>query len=82
MHIKVLGTGCARCKEAENVVTAAVREAGGGATVEKVTDFQEMMALGVLSTPAVVMDGTVLCSGRVPSRSEVLGWLASGKGSA
>ena len=61
MLIKVLGPGCAKCKEAENVVNAAVQDAGSAATVEKVTDLKEMMALGVMSTPAVVIDnnGTV-----------------------
>ena len=56
MLIKVLGPGCAKCKEAENVVNAAVQDAGSAATVEKVTDLKEMMALGVMSTPAVVID--------------------------
>ena len=76
MLIKVLGPGCAKCKEAENVVTAAVQEAGGGATVEKVTDLKEMMALGVMSTFAVVIDNKVMCTGRVPSKSEVMSWIA------
>ena len=67
MLIKVLGPGCAKCKEAENVVNAAVQDAGSAATVEKVTDLKEMMALGVsfrqdvigLSPEAVViMAGT------------------------
>ena len=78
MKIKVLGPGCAKCRETENVVRDAVRAAGGGASVEKVTDFREMMALGVLSSPAVVVDGKIMCSGRVPSRGEVLNWLGSG----
>ena len=77
MLIKVLGPGCAKCKEAENVVTAAVQEAGNGATVEKVTDLKEMMALGVMSTPAVVIDNKVMCTGRVPSKSEVIAWIAT-----
>lgn len=82
MVIKVLGPACSRCKEAESIVRAAVREADCPATVEKVTDFKTMMELGVLSTPAVVIDGALLCSGRVPTRNEVLGWLSSGAGPA
>lgn len=78
MEIKVIGPGCAKCRETENVVREAVREAGSAASVEKVTDFREIMALGVLSTPAVVVDGKIVCSGRVPSRAEVLGWIGSG----
>lgn len=77
MLIKVLGPGCAKCKDAEQTVIAAVQEAGSDATVEKVTDFKEMMALGVMSTPAVVIDNTVMCTGRVPSRSEVMGWITT-----
>lgn len=78
MVIKVLGPGCAACQETERVVRAAVDEAGCAATVEKISDFKTMMAFGVLSTPAVVLDGSVVCSGRVPSRSEVLTWIATG----
>ncbi len=77
MDIKVLGPGCAKCKEAEKIVADAVQEAHSPATVEKITDFKAMMALGVMSTPAVVIDGTVMCTGRVPSKAEVLGWLAA-----
>lgn len=76
MLIQVLGPGCARCREAENVV-AAVREAGCDAAVEKVTDIREMMTLGVMSTPAVVIDGRIMCTGRVPAKAEVLNWLAA-----
>lgn len=50
--IKVLGPGCAKCKEAETVVKDAVQAAGGVVSMEKITDFREIMALGVLSTPA------------------------------
>ena len=77
MLIKVLGPGCAKCKEAESIVKAAVQEAGSTATVEKVTDLKEMMALGVMSTPAVVIDNTIMCTGRVPSTAEVMGWIAT-----
>ena len=77
MLIKVLGPGCAKCKEAEKIVASAVQEANSAATVEKVTEFKEMMALGVMATPAVVIDGKIMCTGRVPSKSEVLGWIAA-----
>ncbi len=75
MKIQVCGPGCANCTKTEAVVTAAVAEAGVTATVEKVTDFAEMAKLGVLSTPAVVVDGQIRCVGKVPSKEEVLGWL-------
>lgn len=76
MEIKVLGPGCARCRETEQLVSTAVQEAGVTARVEKVTDFREMMALGVMATPAVVIDGKVMCTGRVPSKDEILRWIS------
>lgn len=79
MLIKVLGPGCAKCKETEKIVTLAVEQAGNGATVEKVTDFKEMMKLGVMSTPAVVIDGRIMCTGRVPALSEVENWISEPK---
>ena len=75
MNILVLGPGCAKCNEAEKVVKTALQEAGVEASVEKITDFQEIAKLGVFSTPAVVIDGEIKCVGKVPSRSEVIGWL-------
>ncbi len=53
MIIKVLGPGCAKCKEAETLVNGVVAEKNSAATVEKVTDLQEMMRLGVMPIPAV-----------------------------
>ncbi len=76
MEIKVLGPGCARCRETEKLVLTAVQEAGTAASVKKVTDFKEMMALGVMATPAVVIDGKVMCTGRVPSKDEILHWIS------
>ncbi|MFN2367069.1 MAG: thioredoxin family protein [Desulfurivibrionaceae bacterium] len=75
MEIKVMGPGCAKCTETEEIVREAVSAAGIEATIEKVTDFQEMAGHGVLSTPAVVIDGAVKCVGRAPTRSEVESWL-------
>lgn len=76
MDIKVLGPGCARCHETEELVRAVVAEIGCEAEVEKVTDFREMLRLGVMDTPAVLVDGRAMCSGRVPTREEVRDWLA------
>jgi small redox-active disulfide protein 2 len=75
MEIKVCGPGCANCTKAENVVKEAVAEAGVTVELVKVTDFADMAKLGVLSTPAVVVDGQIKCVGKVPSKSEVLTWL-------
>ncbi|HQP29858.1 MAG TPA: thioredoxin family protein [Deltaproteobacteria bacterium] len=75
MNIKVLGTGCAKCKKAEEVVRQAVAEAGVDAQVEKVTDLKEIVSYGVMGTPAVVVDGVVRAVGKVPRKEEVLAWL-------
>ena len=71
MEIKVLGTGCAKCKSLEKATIQVVNEAGIDATVTKVEDFIEIMKLGVMTTPALVVDGKVLVKGRVPSVSEI-----------
>jgi small redox-active disulfide protein 2 len=76
MQIKVLGPGCPKCREAEKLVREAVAEAGVDASVEKVSDFQEMARLGVFATPAVAVDGVVKCTGRAPTKKEIQAWLA------
>jgi len=75
MKIEVLGPGCPKCHETEKLVREAVAEAGVSAEVLKISDFQEMARLGVFATPAVVIDGVVKCSGKVPAKKELLAWL-------
>lgn len=75
MLVQVLGPGCAKCKEAENLVRSVAKSSGLPVSVEKVSDLREMMALGVLSTPAVVIDHKIMCAGHVPTKAEVLDWL-------
>jgi small redox-active disulfide protein 2 len=75
MEIKVLGPGCAKCSEAEKIMRTAVEEAGVTATIDKITDFQEIAKHGVFSTPAVVIDGQIKCVGKVPSKADALAWL-------
>ena len=74
MEIKVCGPGCANCSKAENIVREAVAELGIAAEIRKISDFAEMAKLGVLSTPAVILDGKIKCVGKVPSKSEVRDW--------
>ncbi len=74
MEIKICGPGCANCAKAEKVVKEALAEAGIQATVIKVTGFAEMAALGVLSTPAIVIDGVIKCAGKAPSLKDVQAW--------
>lgn len=70
--IKILGTGCPKCKQTEAIVRQAVEEKGLPIAIEKVEDIMAIMAYQVLSTPAVVIDEEVKIKGRVPSLSEVL----------
>jgi small redox-active disulfide protein 2 len=72
MTIKVLGTGCANCQRLHQNVEAAIAEAGLSATVEKVEGIPEIVAYGVMRTPALVVDEQVILSGRVPSRAELV----------
>ena len=80
MHIQVLGPGCAKCEEAKKLVEKTLQETGIKADVEKVSDLKEFMRLGVLSTPAIVIDGIVKCTGRVPTASELHQWMAAAQG--
>jgi small redox-active disulfide protein 2 len=75
MEIKVCGPGCANCTKAENIVREAVADAGIDAEILKISDFAEMAKLGVLSTPAIVINGRIKCVGKVPTKNEVLEWL-------
>ena len=77
MKIQVFGPGCAKCRETEQLALEAVRASGLDATVEKVSDLRAMMAAGVLTTPAVTINGALVCSGRVPSRNELVSWLTT-----
>ena len=74
-NIKVLGTGCANCRNTIALVEAVAKEKGVEITLEKVEDLAAIMGYGVMSTPGVVIDGTVVHAGGVPSRSKVEGWL-------
>ncbi len=71
MDIKVLGTGCAKCKALEKVTREAIAQSGINATVTKVEDIMEIMKFNVMVTPALVVDGKVVLKGKVPSAREV-----------
>ena len=71
MEIKVLGTGCAKCKTLEQNTKEAIKELGLSADVTKVEDIVEIMNFGVMTTPALVVDGIVVVKGKVPSVSDI-----------
>lgn len=71
MEIKILGTGCPKCKTLEKLTREVVEQNGIDASVSKVEDIVEIMKYGVMSTPALVVDGRVEIRGRVPSPDEI-----------
>ena len=71
MEIKVLGTGCSKCKALEKATKEAVERTGVNAAVTKVEDIVEIMQFGVMTTPALVIDGEIVVKGRVPSIDEI-----------
>lgn len=75
MQIKVLGTGCANCKKLESNVKAAVKELGIEATVEKVENINDIIAFGVMKTPALVIDGQVKVAGKILGVKEIKKYL-------
>jgi small redox-active disulfide protein 2 len=72
----VLGTGCASCRKLYHAVEVAIRDTGVPATLVKVEDYGEIMRYGVMSTPALVIDRTVVCAGKVPDGAQISQWLA------
>lgn len=80
MKITVLGPGCVNCETLEERARAAIEGLGAAATLEKVDDYAEIARRGVVSTPALAVDGTVVVSGRVPSIEEISGWVRRAAG--
>jgi small redox-active disulfide protein 2 len=71
MNIKILGTGCSRCKSLEHLTRNAVAEMGISADIVKEEDIVKIMSYGIMHTPALVIDEKVALSGRVPSLREI-----------
>ncbi|NTU68110.1 MAG: thioredoxin family protein [Chlorobiaceae bacterium] len=70
-QVKILGAGCAKCNQLADAVKAVIAAEGIDASVEKVEDIQQIVGYGVMATPGLVVDGKVVCSGRVPSAAEI-----------
>lgn len=75
IEIKVLGTGCPKCKRLEQVAEEAVREAGVEAKVLHVTNMNDIMAYPIVSTPGLVINEELKSSGRLPRKEEIVTWL-------
>ena len=71
MKIKILGTGCAKCHQLEQTARQAVKELAIDATIEEVKDMKKIMEYPILTTPGLVVNEELVCSGRIPTKSEV-----------
>ncbi|MDZ4160349.1 MAG: thioredoxin family protein [Burkholderiales bacterium] len=77
MDIKVLGTGCANCKNTIALIEDVAKAQGVVVQLEKVEDIRAIMGYGVMSTPGVVINGKVVHAGGVPSRDKIAQWLSA-----
>ena len=75
MEIKILGPGCPKCKQTEEIVKQAIAEEGITANIEKVTDVMKIAGYGVFGTPAVIVDGEVKSVGKIPKKEEIKVWI-------
>lgn len=80
LKIKILGSGCPNCKKVESIARQAVQTMGIQAEVIKVTDYNQIIEYNILSTPGLVVNEKVVCSGRIPTPAEVTTWLANALG--
>ncbi len=77
LNIKVLGPGCANCKRLEQIVRKVITDLGIEANVIKVTDYSQIMEYPILSTPGLVINERLVCSGRIPTPAEVTTWVVN-----
>ena len=75
--VKILGSGCANCRKLEAAAREAATAAGISASFLKVTDMDAILSYELLSTPGLVIDDKVVCSGRIPTQSELRRWLSA-----
>lgn len=77
-EVKVLGSGCARCKTLADMVKQAAEQTGVAINLEKVENMAAIVAYGVMSTPGLIIDGKLVHSGGLPSLQQVAAWLQEG----
>lgn len=77
LTIKVLGPGCANCQKVEQIAKQVVATLSVDATIQKVTEREEMMAYRILATPGLVVNEKLVCAGRIPSEAEVTTWITN-----
>ncbi|MCF7942200.1 MAG: thioredoxin family protein [Spirochaetia bacterium] len=79
MVIQILGTGCPKCRALEAHAREAIQSAGIDATIEKVTELDAIMEMGVMMTPALAIDGEVKVAGKVLNATQILSYIQGGK---
>ena len=78
MNITILGPGCTNCKKVEQLAKEAVAElALEEATFQHVSNWDEILKYSILRTPGLVLNGKVVCSGRVPTKAEIVSWITT-----
>ena len=75
MKIEILGVGCAKCHKLEELVREIAKNEGINADISKVEDFKKIMNYGVMTTPALVIDGEVKVAGKIPSTDQIKSWI-------
>jgi small redox-active disulfide protein 2 len=75
LNIKVLGSGCQNCKRLEQIARKAVDTLGVEAEFEKVTEYQKILDYNIMSTPGLVINEEIVSYGRIPSETEIQGWV-------
>jgi small redox-active disulfide protein 2 len=75
VEIKILGPGCPKCRQTEEIVKKVIAEEGIAADIEKVTDVMKIAGYGVFGTPAVIVDGEVKSVGKIPKKEDIKTWI-------
>lgn len=79
MEIRILGPGCPRCEEVRKRTIDVLAELNIAADVQKITDMKKIMEYKIMATPGLVINGKVVCSGRIPGKDEIRKWLQNEK---
>ena len=75
MKIEILGTGCPKCKKLNEITQEIIKELGISADIAKVTNINDIIDYGVMITPAIVIDGDVKITGKIPGKQEITDWI-------
>jgi small redox-active disulfide protein 2 len=81
LTVKILGPGCANCKRLEEVARKAASDAGIEAEFVKVTDYKDILAYDILSTPGLVINEKLVSSGKIPAPATIAQWMTEARGS-